>query len=54
MAEKACDTTPFYEKTLNKVVIEGNYFSLVNFIYEKSIAKDKLNSEMVKDWKLSS
>lgn len=50
--EKALDKTeyPFIIKTLRKLGIEGNFYSLIKGMYEKPIANIQLNDER---WKTS-
>lgn len=37
------------KKTLRKLQVEGNFFSVIKEIYEKSIANIILNNEIMKD-----
>ena len=50
-SEKAFDKTqlPFMTKTLNKLGIEGNYFNIIEAIYDMPTANIILNGEKLND-----
>ena len=48
------NSTPIYDKTLQKVGIEGNYFNIIKVTYNKPTANIILNGDYLKAFSLRS